>query len=167
MLVYKRTTIYLAHELSRKEKAAIFLTCARWYARKSRVNLCAVRMCNAKQRNDPKSSLHLTIEAQLLKFTITARRTSFTTIRVCDDGKYGKVMRNKFVYIGQIKFKFNIEILNIASPSDHPCSLSYGGCSHLCLLRPDGYRCSCPRNLTLSEDGKTCVHSQSSEGKSD
>ncbi|XP_078347608.1 low-density lipoprotein receptor-related protein 4-like [Oculina patagonica] len=42
---------------------------------------------------------------------------------------------------------------------DNPCSLSYGGCSHLCLLRPDGYRCSCPSNLTLSEDGKTCIHS--------
>ncbi|KAJ7360372.1 Low-density lipoprotein receptor- protein 4 [Desmophyllum pertusum] len=43
---------------------------------------------------------------------------------------------------------------------DHNCSSSYGGCSHLCLLRPDGYRCSCPSGLTLSEDGKTCNHTE-------
>jgi len=36
-------------------------------------------------------------------------------------------------------------------PSDHPCSSSHGGCSHLCLVRPDGYRCSCPDYLPSGE----------------
>ncbi|XP_022782763.1 low-density lipoprotein receptor-related protein 6-like [Stylophora pistillata] len=40
---------------------------------------------------------------------------------------------------------------------DHPCSLSFGGCSHLCLMRPKGYKCACPDNLKLSKDGKTCI----------
>ncbi|XP_022782783.1 low-density lipoprotein receptor-related protein 4-like isoform X2 [Stylophora pistillata] len=40
---------------------------------------------------------------------------------------------------------------------DHPCSLSFGGCSHLCLLRPNGYKCACPDNLKLSKDEKTCI----------
>ena len=33
---------------ARKEKAAVFLMCARSYAGESRVNVCAVRMRNAK-----------------------------------------------------------------------------------------------------------------------
>ncbi|KAL9989114.1 hypothetical protein ACROYT_G003625 [Oculina patagonica] len=36
---------------------------------------------------------------------------------------------------------------------DHPCSSSYGGCTHLCLLRPDGYNCSCPDHL---QSGEVC-----------
>lgn len=50
--------------------------------------------------------------------------------------------------------------------SDHPCSSSSNGCSHLCLLRPDDrYRCSCPEGLTLLEDGKTCSnHSDGNYG---
>ena len=36
MLVYGKTTNYSAHKPSRKEKASIFLMCARWYARLSR-----------------------------------------------------------------------------------------------------------------------------------
>ena len=31
MLVYEKKAIYLAHKPSRKEKAAIFLMCKRWY----------------------------------------------------------------------------------------------------------------------------------------
>lgn len=47
MLVYKKMRIYLAHKLSRKEKAAIFLM----HELKSRMNPCAVRLSNAKWMN--------------------------------------------------------------------------------------------------------------------
>lgn len=36
------------------------------------------------------------------------------------------------------------------------CSVSNGGCSHLCLLNPNGYRCACPIGVRLSRDGRTC-----------
>ncbi|XP_068695704.1 uncharacterized protein [Montipora foliosa] len=39
---------------------------------------------------------------------------------------------------------------------DHSCSSSSGGCSHLCLLSPVGYRCFCPDQL---EPGETCFSS--------
>ena len=35
--------------------------------------------------------------------------------------------------------------------------MSNGGCSHLCLLTPDGYQCACPHGLSLDSDGYKCV----------
>lgn len=41
---------------------------------------------------------------------------------------------------------------------DHPCKVSNGGCSNLCLLSPGGgHKCACPTNFYLGGDGKTCV----------
>lgn len=36
------------------------------------------------------------------------------------------------------------------------CSVSNGDCSHLCLLNPKGYSCSCPIGVKLSKNGRTC-----------
>lgn len=39
----------------------------------------------------------------------------------------------------------------------HPCSKDNGNCSHLCFLeRKKGVRCSCPHDLMLLSDGKSC-----------
>ena len=56
-------------------------------------------------------------------------------------------------------FSINFKLTNILLTLflDHPCSLSSGGCSHLCLLRPRGYKCACPDNLELWKDEKTCI----------
>ena len=35
--------------------------------------------------------------------------------------------------------------------------MNNGGCSHLCLLTPDGYQCACPLGSSLDSDGKKCV----------
>ena len=35
--------------------------------------------------------------------------------------------------------------------------MNNGGCSHLCLLTPDGYQCACPLGLSLDSDAKKCV----------
>lgn len=37
-----------------------------------------------------------------------------------------------------------------------PCNNENGGCSHLCLLKPEGYSCACPTGIKLQDDGKTC-----------
>ena len=37
------------------------------------------------------------------------------------------------------------------------CKVNNGGCSHLCLLTPDGYQCACPDGLPLQPDGKKCL----------
>nr|XP_020641437.1 low-density lipoprotein receptor-related protein 6 isoform X2 [Pogona vitticeps] len=39
----------------------------------------------------------------------------------------------------------------------NPCAESNGGCSHLCLFRPQGLRCACPIGLELISDMKTCI----------
>lgn len=39
---------------------------------------------------------------------------------------------------------------------DTPCARNNGGCSHLCLLRFDGYSCACPTGVALKEDNRTC-----------
>ncbi|XP_069042806.1 low-density lipoprotein receptor-related protein 1 isoform X2 [Lepisosteus oculatus] len=42
--------------------------------------------------------------------------------------------------------------------SNHPCQTDNGGCSNLCLLSPGGgYKCACPTNFYLSNDGRTCM----------
>ncbi|XP_022905754.2 low-density lipoprotein receptor-related protein 4 [Onthophagus taurus] len=37
------------------------------------------------------------------------------------------------------------------------CNKDNGGCSHLCLLKPKGYSCTCPLGRVLKSDGKTCL----------
>lgn len=39
----------------------------------------------------------------------------------------------------------------------NPCAEANGGCSHLCLYRPQGLRCACPIGFELISDMKTCI----------
>uniref|UniRef100_A0A8C4XW01 LDL receptor related protein 6 n=1 Tax=Gopherus evgoodei TaxID=1825980 RepID=A0A8C4XW01_9SAUR len=39
----------------------------------------------------------------------------------------------------------------------NPCAEDNGGCSHLCLYRPQGPRCACPIGLELISDMRTCI----------
>ncbi|KAM3968213.1 low-density lipoprotein receptor-related protein 4 [Aphomia sociella] len=38
------------------------------------------------------------------------------------------------------------------------CGKNNGGCSHLCLLKPEGRSCACPIGIKLNKDGKTCAN---------
>lgn len=37
----------------------------------------------------------------------------------------------------------------------NPCSVAF--CSHLCLLRADGYTCACPEDMVLGADKRSCL----------
>lgn len=39
----------------------------------------------------------------------------------------------------------------------NPCADGNGGCSHLCLFKPQGVQCGCPIGLELIADMKTCI----------
>lgn len=40
----------------------------------------------------------------------------------------------------------------------NPCSEHNGGCSHLCLLNPNGtHTCACPNNFVMQTDGLSCI----------
>ncbi|XP_050692314.1 low-density lipoprotein receptor-related protein 6-like [Eriocheir sinensis] len=41
--------------------------------------------------------------------------------------------------------------------SHNPCREDNGGCSHLCLNRPNNYTCGCPIGYDLTQDGRQCV----------
>ena len=41
--------------------------------------------------------------------------------------------------------------------------MNNGGCSHLCLLTPGGYQCSCPHGLSLDSTGTKCVTGKNDE----
>ncbi|UYV76344.1 LRP4, partial [Cordylochernes scorpioides] len=43
-----------------------------------------------------------------------------------------------------------------------PCEDKNGGCSHLCLVVPDGRACACPTGILLEADGRTCAPGRSS-----
>lgn len=45
----------------------------------------------------------------------------------------------------------------VACLGTNPCAEDNGGCSHLCLYRPQGLRCACPIGLELISDMKTCI----------
>lgn len=47
----------------------------------------------------------------------------------------------------------------MASPSSgtNPCAENNGGCSHLCLYKPQGVQCGCPIGLELIADMRTCI----------
>ncbi|GBP17003.1 Low-density lipoprotein receptor-related protein 4 [Eumeta japonica] len=36
------------------------------------------------------------------------------------------------------------------------CGANNGGCSHLCLLKPNAFSCACPTGIKLQADGRTC-----------
>ena len=38
-------------------------------------------------------------------------------------------------------------IVNNFLSADHPCAKHNGGCSQLCLIKPGGYSCLCPREI--------------------
>lgn len=40
---------------------------------------------------------------------------------------------------------------------NHLCKVNNGGCSHLCLLTPNGYQCACPESLSLESKSKSCL----------
>uniref|UniRef100_A0A8C6V0X7 Low density lipoprotein receptor-related protein 6 n=1 Tax=Neogobius melanostomus TaxID=47308 RepID=A0A8C6V0X7_9GOBI len=39
----------------------------------------------------------------------------------------------------------------------NPCAENNGGCSHLCLYKPQGVQCGCPIGLELISDMQTCI----------
>ena len=43
--------------------------------------------------------------------------------------------------------------------SDHPCTLTNGGCSHFCVGTSTSYKCDCPDGMSLNiTNNKTCLH---------
>ena len=54
-------------------------------------------------------------------------------------------------------------LLSLPRSASHPCLLNNGGCSHLCLARPQSSHpqqleasCACPTGHVLMEDGQNC-----------
>ncbi|KAK6619502.1 hypothetical protein RUM43_012259 [Polyplax serrata] len=47
----------------------------------------------------------------------------------------------------------SVQAENIA---ENACGEDNGGCSHLCLRKPEGYSCNCPTGIILGDDQKTC-----------
>ncbi|KAL9989112.1 hypothetical protein ACROYT_G003623 [Oculina patagonica] len=117
-------------------------------------------------------SLYDTLEYyDLERQTITTLLDSSSVLQhpfgltLLDDNLYWTDWSRDAVYQADKKTASNIKVLvsGLRRPMDihaydrnktlpdHPCSSSYGGCSHLCLLTPDGYHCSCPDHLNFGE----------------
>ena len=47
------------------------------------------------------------------------------------------------------------ELVNVSGTN--ACANNNGGCSHLCLNRPQGPVCACPMWLELETNGRTCI----------
>lgn len=46
--------------------------------------------------------------------------------------------------------------MSLASPGFNKCGRRNGGCTHLCLPRPNGTSCACPTGILLKGDGRSC-----------
>ena len=53
--------------------------------------------------------------------------------------------------------------LSLLFSGNQLCKVNNGGCSHLCLLTPGGYQCSCPHGLSLDTTGTKCVTGNNDE----
>lgn len=47
-------------------------------------------------------------------------------------------------------------LLSLASSGFNKCGRRNGGCTHLCLPRPNGTSCACPTGILLKGDGRSC-----------
>lgn len=47
-------------------------------------------------------------------------------------------------------------LVSLASPGFNKCGRRNGGCTHLCLPRPNGTSCACPTGILLKGDGRSC-----------
>nr|BAW33243.1 low density lipoprotein receptor-related protein 6 [Hemicentrotus pulcherrimus] len=66
--------------------------------------------------------------------------------------------KNQYKVKGQMVSLTDVLAVDGNLIEDHPCLIDNGGCSHLCIISPDGSaRCSCPLNLVLDVDDETCV----------
>lgn len=64
------------------------------------------------------------------------------------------------VIIDQLPDLMGLKAVNVhEAHGTNPCAASNGGCSHLCLNRPNGEApaCACPTGLELREDLRTCT----------
>ncbi|GLH14008.1 Putative vitellogenin receptor [Gryllus bimaculatus] len=50
----------------------------------------------------------------------------------------------------------DIRSVQVDNFMENACGPNNGGCSHLCLRRPDGFSCACPTGTLLREDDRTC-----------
>lgn len=46
--------------------------------------------------------------------------------------------------------------LSLTSSGFNKCGRRNGGCTHLCLPRPNGTSCACPTGILLKGDGRSC-----------
>lgn len=52
--------------------------------------------------------------------------------------------------------------LSLSSSGFNRCGRRNGGCTHLCLPRPNGTSCACPTGILLKGDGRSCEDSPES-----
>lgn len=50
----------------------------------------------------------------------------------------------------------SLVITDVTRPGFNRCGRNNGGCSHLCLPRPNGTSCACPTGVLLKSDGRSC-----------
>nr|XP_050041186.1 low-density lipoprotein receptor-related protein 6-like isoform X1 [Dermacentor andersoni] len=62
------------------------------------------------------------------------------------------------VILDQLPDLMGLKAVNVhARPGENECSRANGGCSHLCLQRPQGRVCACPTGLELRADLRGCT----------
>ncbi|XP_078669811.1 low-density lipoprotein receptor-related protein 4-like isoform X3 [Branchiostoma floridae x Branchiostoma belcheri] len=57
---------------------------------------------------------------------------------------------------GNLPGLMDIHAIQADNLGTNRCGPNNGGCSHLCLPKPNGITCACPTGITLKEDGRTC-----------
>ncbi|XP_070568538.1 low-density lipoprotein receptor-related protein 6-like isoform X1 [Ptychodera flava] len=66
--------------------------------------------------------------------------------------------QDREVIIDQLPDLMGLKAINVKQIHGYnPCVEDNGGCSHLCLYRPNGVLCACPIGLELIQDQKTCI----------
>ncbi|KAL3266298.1 hypothetical protein HHI36_010478 [Cryptolaemus montrouzieri] len=69
------------------------------------------------------------------------------------NGRNRVVVERKLTNIMQVKIFHRARKMTQTA-----CNNNNGGCSHLCLIKPDGHSCACPTGIKLKDDGRTCAN---------
>ncbi|XP_068695706.1 low-density lipoprotein receptor-related protein 6-like [Montipora foliosa] len=118
---------------------------------------------NGKNRRQVTSSIHPTFNMHPFDFTV------YDDILYWSDWNTDSIERLDWktaAYIGGFGILTSDRVFGVAlldhsrqptSAGNQLCKVNNGGCSHLCLLTPGGYQCSCPHGLSLDSTGTKCV----------
>lgn len=68
-----------------------------------------------------------------------------------------KNLTSRTIIAGNLEGLMDVKVIDASEKlEENSCGSNNGGCSHLCLRKPNGFSCQCPTGLKMKSNGKDC-----------